>query len=233
MCKSPQSNNGMHPTADTPPVKFLRRLGRRVMPGVMLLPLARAKDVMRKVAFSLASILWLLLLPSVGLACTCTLDIPLLRKPEEQQIKIARNRAKAVFLGRVVGIDVDEQTKTYRARIKVQRSWKNVGTDEVVVSGTTTCCVCEYIFHVGESYLVYASEYDRAKNEYGTSICTRSRPLADAGKDLQVLGEGKKHAGEQTAFSGDAKHNNGMHPTRDTLPVMFRQGGRRAGDAGR
>jgi hypothetical protein len=30
-------NNGMHPTADTLPVKFLRGAARRVMPGLMLL----------------------------------------------------------------------------------------------------------------------------------------------------------------------------------------------------
>jgi hypothetical protein len=33
----PQSNNGMHPTAGTLPVKFLRGVARRVMPGVMRL----------------------------------------------------------------------------------------------------------------------------------------------------------------------------------------------------
>lgn len=172
---------------------------------------------MQKIVLGSAGVVWLLLLPSVALACTCNLDFPLLRKPEVQQIKIARKKAKAVFLGRVVGIDVDDQTKTYRARIRVQRSWKNVSADEVVVSGTTICCICEYVFHVGESYLVYASEYNRAKNEYGTSICTRSKPLAGASKDLQVLGKGKAHAGEQAALSGQAKHNNGMQRTRDTV----------------
>jgi len=35
---NPQSNNGMHPTADTPAVKFFNRAGRRVMPGVRCLP---------------------------------------------------------------------------------------------------------------------------------------------------------------------------------------------------
>jgi hypothetical protein len=30
----PQSNNGMHPTADTAALIFGYRLGRRVMPGV-------------------------------------------------------------------------------------------------------------------------------------------------------------------------------------------------------
>jgi hypothetical protein len=168
---------------------------------------------MSKVVFSLVSVVWLLLVPSVGLACTCTLDIPLLRKPEEQQIKIARKRAKAVFLGRVVGIDVNERNKTYRARISVLRSWKNVSADEVVISGTTVCCICEYVFHVGETYLVYASEYDRAKDEYGTSICTRSRPLANAERDLRVLGKGKVHAGEHSAFAGRPKHNIRMHAT--------------------
>jgi len=36
----PQSNNGMHPTADTTDFMFRRGAARRVMPGVMRLPLA-------------------------------------------------------------------------------------------------------------------------------------------------------------------------------------------------
>jgi hypothetical protein len=31
----------------------------------------------------------------------------------------------------------------------------------------------------------------------------------------------------------DAEHNNGMHPTRDTLPLIYLQRLGRAGDAGR
>jgi hypothetical protein len=31
----------------------------------------------------------------------------------------------------------------------------------------------------------------------------------------------------------NAPSNNGMHPTSDTLPVIYFQSGRRAGDAGR
>ena len=38
MYASGQHNNGMHPTADTLLVKFLRRGAPRVMPGVMCLP---------------------------------------------------------------------------------------------------------------------------------------------------------------------------------------------------
>jgi hypothetical protein len=34
LCIQPQSNNGMHPTADTLPVINLNHAGRRVMPGV-------------------------------------------------------------------------------------------------------------------------------------------------------------------------------------------------------
>jgi len=37
MLPSAPSNNGMHPTADTKVLKFLRRAARRVMPGVRLL----------------------------------------------------------------------------------------------------------------------------------------------------------------------------------------------------
>jgi hypothetical protein len=156
---------------------------------------------MKKIVLGLVAFVGMLLLPSVGLACSCTLDIALLRKPEDQQIKIARKRAKAVFLGQVVDISIDENTKSYRARIKIQRSWKNIGVDELIVNGTTMCCICEYVFHVGETYLVYANDYDRQGNEYGTSICTRTVPLLEAEKDLRVLGKGRVHDRRQAASS--------------------------------
>jgi len=52
----------------------------------------------------------------------------------------------------------------------------------------------------GETYLIYASDYDRQRNQYGTSICTRSVPLDQAELDLRVLGKGKLHGVERTTF---------------------------------
>jgi len=152
----------------------------------------RKKFVIGQIAF-----ICLLLLRNVALACSCDLDMKLLSKPEAEQIRIAQKRAKAVFSGQVIDITVDEKSKSYWARIKVQRSWKNTTFDEVIIRGTTICCICEYVFLPGENYLIYASDYDHATKEYGTSICTRTVTLAQAATDLRVLGKAKTHSGDK------------------------------------
>jgi hypothetical protein len=176
-------------------------VGEPLKRNVLLVPLSKSvRKSMRKIALALTVIAWTVLFASIANACTCSLDISLLRKPEEQQVKIARKRAKVVFLGKVVEITDDETSKSYRARIRVLHSWKNISGDEVIVSGTTMCCICEYIFHVGETYLIYASDYDHKRKQYGTSICTRTVPLDQADLDLRVLGKGKLHGVERTTF---------------------------------
>jgi hypothetical protein len=66
------------------------------------------------------------------------------------------------------------------------------------------------VFAVGESYLVYANDYDRATNEYGTSICTRTSPLANAEEDVKVLGSGKEPRGAKMISFSRAKHNKSL-----------------------
>ena len=99
--------------------------------------------------------------------------------------------ADAIFSGTVRAIDVREE-ETSRGkrmlatvvRFEVEQRFLNVpsGPVEVVTEGYSTC---SYAFRRGEKYLVYASRLDDGR--LTTTICARTRPLADATEDLQYL----------------------------------------------
>src|SRR5215813_2192911 len=57
----------------------------------------------------------------------------------------------------------------------------NLGQVQVITGGT-----CGYNFKIGERYLVYAG-FDNKTRTYGTSICTRTQPLANASDDLDYI----------------------------------------------
>ena len=103
--------------------------------------------------------------------------------------------ASAVFVGRVVG-GAEQKTADDGKGNKVKY---DVGTIhfavEEVFSGVIGSKVdirsgtgggdCGYWFKRGERYIVYA--YGDAKKGYGTNICTRTRPVAQAAEDLSYL----------------------------------------------
>ena len=154
----------------------------------------------------MASLFWLFSIPGYALACSCDLDLKVLGKSEKDQIKIARKKAVAVFSGKVLDITYDEKHRFYYARFRVENSWKNVADEEVVVSGLTMCCLCDWIFEVGKSYLIYAGKYDSIENSYRVSHCSRSQLLHDSEMDLKVLGEGKNGQGTKVEPSPRSKN---------------------------
>jgi hypothetical protein len=59
--------------------------------------------------------------------------------------------------------------------------------------GTSLRDSCDYTFHKGETYLIFATQFNTKKeNEYRTSDCLRTRKLSIADDDLKILGKGKK-----------------------------------------
>jgi hypothetical protein len=130
---------------------------------------------------------FILLDPSVGLACTCGLPYP--NRTLKQQVIEARKKSEAVFSGKVIEVIENPQVFYVIVKFKVQRSWKQISTDEVTVFTGRGNGDCGYRFEVGESYLVYAYKYN--ESELGTNICQRTMKLADAAEDLKVLGKGK------------------------------------------
>ncbi|MCU1287975.1 MAG: hypothetical protein JWN60_204 [Acidobacteria bacterium] len=158
-------------------------------------------------------ILALLIFSLFGTTKLFACDCPLLTT--EQAVE----RSKAVFSGEVVGFEyrkdipnqfMDEQAKendkatdyeTLVVKVRVNQWWKGEPPTEVYfltsstrnADGTSTRNSCDYTFYKGETYLIFATQFNTKKeNEYRTSDCLRTRSLSSADKDLKILGEGKK-----------------------------------------
>jgi hypothetical protein len=121
-------------------------------------------------------------------------------------------RVDAVFSGTVVSsgkIVVDNGSYTSERRlvhITVEQPLRGIQTAEVDVVTGWGGGDCGYGFKVGQRYLVYAYR-DAKDNRLGTSICTRTRPLADADDDFAFI-KGLPTAGMQGfVFGKVAKRN--------------------------
>jgi hypothetical protein len=167
---------------------------------------------MKKIAICLLSFVWLLLAATVALGCTCQRNIFGTVKSEKEQVKEERKYSEVVFSGIVTEIIVDEKAHTFEARFKVLESWKGVERETISLFGGTECCFCEYMFEVGESYLVYASARVGYQNKLGTTICSRTKPLSQAATDLKYL-EKKKKGGSSGRISPVVKPKHSFDPT--------------------
>ena len=143
---------------------------------------------------SILSFVALLLTPSVAFACSCDL-LASFGKTEKQLIKLAREKSQTVFAGEVTEIILEqtipgEDAPVAEVRFKVLQSWKGATTKTLTVFTANICCICGYTFKVGERYIVYTYISDDDEKLW-TNICTRTKPLSEAAKDLKVLGKSK------------------------------------------
>jgi hypothetical protein len=127
-------------------------------------------------------------------ACTCVEPRAEFTADEEKYVKYERNKAKAVFSGKVLRIDQikgakGKPTGVVRVKFSVDKSYKGAETSIITVSTTNACCICGYPFKVGEEYLVYASGSD--SKALRASICSRTKNLRNAAEDLDFLGNAK------------------------------------------
>lgn len=129
---------------------------------------------------------WVLIASTGAFACTC--DLPSPGKTLKQQVSEARKKSKAVFSGEVVEVIEDPQMAYVKVKFRVEKSWKSVLTNEVIVITGRGGGDCGYRFEVGARYLVFAYG-DGTKLE--TNICQRTKGLADAAEDLKLLGKGR------------------------------------------
>jgi hypothetical protein len=117
-------------------------------------------------------------------ACTCAI------LPLKEEIRTA----DAVFSGEVQGIDEgmtspDGGSIRGKITLDVQESWKGVSAEAVDVYGQGDGVNCYNMFERGETYLVYAARAEQRGDEYLKNIaCGATKPLADAGADLRLLG---------------------------------------------
>ena len=128
-------------------------------------------------------------LPSSASACSC---LPTTGSPE-QGVMQARDRADAVFTGRVVNIEeraIGNVTYTV-ATLEVSQIWKGtVGGHVEIVGGSKECCMCGYEFSIGGSYLIYASKQSSGNRlaEFQSGACT-TIVLEEAELDIKVLSQ--------------------------------------------
>lgn len=130
-------------------------------------------------------------LPPSTVPCTC-IDVPL-----EEHI----GKTDVVFSGMVVAQDTvevhylpTEYSSTFLTKIEVrntilsQGAYKGAVSDTVNVFTAASDIACGYSFTVGNTYLIYAYIYIR-DGVLSTSICSATKPLANAGADLKLLEE--------------------------------------------
>ena len=114
---------------------------------------------MMKVLKALLYVPFLMILAAgSSFACSC------IRSSVEENFQ----GADAVFLGKVV--EVGGYWDDWGARLKVEKSWKGVGVDEVTVY--TVSNTCAFSFEEGETYVIFGGFSPEGK--LGTTACSNS-----------------------------------------------------------
>lgn len=123
------------------------------------------------------------LIPQRAYACSCVPPAP----PAE-----AFANAEAVFAGKVIHWSVPNSTGSsadpIHVTFNVSTVWKGPASRILAVQTASSGASCGYGFVLPEEYLVYAYG---AGDDLEVSLCSRTRPLADAAEDLAELGAGE------------------------------------------
>jgi len=100
----------------------------------------------------------------------------------------AKEEATAVFEGHVVEVsELPGPPAQRQVRLKVVRAWKGVTAEELVIRTPAESAACGVELAKDQSYLVYATQQDDTLRAHS---CSRTKLLAEADEDLQVLGMG-------------------------------------------
>ena len=104
----------------------------------------------------------------------------------------------AVFAGKVLSIspsgdDPEAAMSGFKITFAVEKSWKGIRTEKVVIATSPGGGMCGYHFEKEGRYLVYAS----GDKELSTGICSRTAPLDEAAGDVAQLDKLAKSAPSQ------------------------------------
>ena len=136
----------------------------------------------------------MVLLPDCASACTCALE----GDSQKEIVEGALSDSEAVFSGEVVAVEKGTATASGPGNdtvtLRASEVWKGTVRGTMEVSTPSQGIACGYHFEEKREYLVYAY----GKRGLATDICTGTKPLAEAGADLAVLGDGEKpeHGGD-------------------------------------
>jgi hypothetical protein len=119
-----------------------------------------------------------------SIACTC--DSPYHGYPLKEQVRLAKQKADAVFLGQAIDFVTKIDSPGIAIKFRVAKSWKLVSTKEVIIFTPFGNGSCGYHFIIGKQYLIYASEYK--DGTLNTNICKGTALSAKAEKGIKLLG---------------------------------------------
>jgi len=120
------------------------------------------------------------LVPCTAYACSC---LP----PGAPDVEL--NRSTAVFAGRVASITPVNRGGVgpqLQVGFDVSQSWKGPAAASIEVLTSESSASCGVTFTQGSEYVVYAND---AEGFLNTSLCSRTRAVADADEDLAALGD--------------------------------------------
>lgn len=135
---------------------------------------------------ALAALIYILLSFSIRplFACKCTCGENIINPSH------VLNDSTAVFIGKVINIP-EKLTATEdvegEVTFQVSRIWEGTPNKRIVVHVRYGCCG-SHVFMINREYLVYA---DGTDNKLYESVCSQTKLLSEASKDLQSLGVGK------------------------------------------
>lgn len=144
--------------------------------------------------------------PSESQACSCAMP---------PSVGEAKNDSTAVFMGRALGVKVQNHLITLSGPImnrqatlfEVKRVWKGGSQTQQIVydpGGETSCGID---FMPGKMYLVYAYEDPSQDGILSTNLCTRTKEISQASEDSTALGQGIE-ATEQVDLSKELPESN-------------------------
>ncbi len=102
---------------------------------------------------------------------------------------------------RLAGKAPDDSVYLMTITFSVRKEWKGSASMHVTIQtpDPKECCICGFNFEVGKSYLVYASMAGWMSNpSLYTSICSRTKPLAQASAEILWLDRRAATAPENT-----------------------------------
>jgi hypothetical protein len=119
--------------------------------------------------------------PAPARACTCA------ERTLEQHIA----DADAIFEARVVSVEPLNPAGAgggpLRVTLDVVQTWRDANAESLEAITPGHAAACGYPFEVGRTYLVYARRVDGALH---VGLCSRTRPIEEAGEDRARLGSG-------------------------------------------
>lgn len=129
-----------------------------------------------------AAVLLLMPLAEEALACSCVQSGPPCQAAWTADVVLS---GTVRSLERIEGSGADAVFERVRVTFDVEQGYINAPSGVVEVATGSGGGDCGYRFTVGKRYLVYA--WKRAPSGLTTGICSRTRPIEEAGEDLKYL----------------------------------------------